>query len=186
MWIEVCGSACGFSILLFLCILLYFGIRVDSEKELKNKKLDEEGLVVKARIVIARPELYRRQARDFEERAYIVLIMDRHVPDLDKVLESLAEKVQVFEDANDQDEEEKELKLAAKHLWPFEYPIKLPERLAGPWKAYLATVDIRVKFLPHRRLTLPYVYVVAHIGEDREDRFLRHIPYPKRKKRDVS
>ncbi|MBP3958796.1 hypothetical protein J8F10_26420 [Gemmata sp. G18] len=174
-------------LLVILCVeipLILVGLAIGyyvwfmRQEAAREEKLERKGRIVKAGIVFANHNLYKKNARDNFWPAQVVFTLVDDVPDLDDVLQELAEAIREFETEDEEDEDERIIGQVVRTEYGYGWPLQIPKRITGRLVAYTTSVDIQCKWLPARRLEEPYIYVNAYAGKERKDRLARMVSYP--------
>ena len=99
-------GSCGVFVLVLLLLVVVFVVRFNMREKQREARLEEEGQVVKAWIVFANNNLYKRNDKKNFWPAQLVFTFKK-LPNLDEVLEEIAEKIRTFESEDDEDKSER-------------------------------------------------------------------------------
>ncbi|AMV30297.1 hypothetical protein VT84_38250 [Gemmata sp. SH-PL17] len=177
MW-WLLGSLCIGIPLILVGLAVGYYVWFMRQEAAREEKLKRRGRVVKAWIVFANDNLYKKNARDNFWPAQVVFTLVEDVRNLDDVLEDLAEEIREFETEDEEDDDERIIGQVVRTEYGYSWPLRIPKRITGRLVAYTSTVDVQCKWLPARRLEEPYIYIKAYVGKDRQDRLARMVPYP--------
>ena len=169
---------CGGLVFVVILVVVISFVRFNMSERKKEERLEDEGRVVKAWIVFANDSLYKRNAKENFWPAQLVFTFKKNVENLDEVLEEIAEGIREFESEDDEDEAERIIGNIVRTEIGYYWPLRIPKRITGKLVAYTVAIDVQCKYLPNRKLTLPYVYVNAFVDEENNDGLARMVPYP--------
>jgi hypothetical protein len=163
----------GVAVALFFVVIVWPGDR-------KQKRLDQQGQTVVARILMAHQSLYEPKPTAIFEGAAVVFTRDNDVSDRHLAfLREVCERLEDFEADVDGDADEKAIsKVLATQTSTGKEALRIPPRLTNGREVYLSTLVILRRFLPERRLTREYIYLRVLIDDQHCD--VSMIGYPPR------
>jgi hypothetical protein len=163
----ICASVAVILVLVLGVLFIRWNRRFNEEKRREEEKLEREGKVVLAWIVVANNALHEPNHADDYSYAVVVFTRNQDLPDMEGTLEQIAGKIVNFEAQEHPDEDERIIASVMRTHVPYlSRPLRIPARVTGGLEAYCASIRVHWKLLPARRLSLPYVYCRAAIGED--------------------
>jgi hypothetical protein len=132
----------------------------------ERAKVVEGGQTVKCWVVRANPSLYRKSLfGDPYNWADVVFTFDRDVPDLDRVLTAIAERVRTFRPGPDATEEERRVASVMSITVPNPSRTPLPPSLTDGLNAYMVATQVMRDLLPEGKLTRPYLWAAGRVDD---------------------
>jgi hypothetical protein len=162
LWFVLGGSLCGGVVLLLVALILARNRRYYA----KQARIAREGETVLAWIVMANKALYEKNLSSNCSYAQVVFTLEEGLPDLEGTLKAIAKKLPAFEPSEHHGEDERIIGSVMKTGIPYPYALRIPNRVTGGVEAYTISVKVYWNKLPHRRLTLPYLYCKVLLGKE--------------------
>lgn len=145
----------------------------------RESKLEREGEIVKAWIVFANENLFRKGDRTENWKALFVCTLDE-VTDLDAKLQEWAEAIRHYKARDTDVHEEQAILDVLRTEIGYPHPIRIPKWITGrKYKAYFVSFPVSKSLLPDGKLTKPYVYCKFYKGHERDDGLAEMVAYPK-------
>ncbi|MEZ6143573.1 MAG: hypothetical protein R3B84_23660 [Zavarzinella sp.] len=142
-------------------------------------KLEREGEIVKAWLVFANENLFRKSSEHDSLPAMFVCTLD-DVSDLEEKLQEWAEAIRHFKARDNDAVDEQIIETVVRTEYGNRYPVRIPKWITGKkYKAYFVCISVYYKFLPDGKLTKPYIYCKFYKGEEHDDGDAEMVAYPK-------
>jgi hypothetical protein len=125
-----------------------------------------DGQRVKCWVVRANASLYRRSLfGDPYNWADVVFTFERDVPDLDRALAAIAQRLVRFRPGPEASVEERRVATVISIKVPNPNRTSLPASLTGGLKAYLVSTQVMRDLLPKGKLTRPYIWASGRVED---------------------
>jgi hypothetical protein len=178
MFWSIAGSLLVLVIVALVVAIGLFYIHITAIETARALKLEREGKIVKAWVVFANDNLYRKNPPTHWWNALFVCTFEQ-LPDLDQTLEEWAEAIRRFKVKDPNSHEEDAIAAVLRTQIGYPHPIRIPKRITGQVKGYFISFPVLCNLLPERKLTRPYVYCKFYKGQQRDDGECRMVPYPR-------
>jgi hypothetical protein len=177
MFWSIAGSLCVLLVITLGVLVGVWLVRILAIAAAREVKLEREGTIVKAWVVFANDNLYKKNPRGAWWNALFVCTLQK-IPNLDETLEKWAKGIREFEAEDESIHEESAIAAVLRTEIGYPDPIRIPERIAGKHEGYVISFAVHCSLLPQGRLTKPYVYCKFYKGEQRDDGHARMVAYP--------
>lgn len=181
MFWSIAGSICVLLTVALTGLVGIWLVKVLGVLAAREVKLEREGRVVKAWVVFANENLYKKNPKGNWWNALFVCTLE-NIPDLDETLERWAEGIRKFKPEDETVHEEQAIAAVLRTEIGYPDPIRIPRRIAGKHAGYFISFAVHCDLLPGRRLTRPYVYCTFYKGADRDDGHAKMVAYPEQER----
>jgi hypothetical protein len=181
MFWPIAGSLCVLVVVTLAGLVGVWVVWILAVAAAREVKLEREGTLIKAWVVFANDNLYKKNDPNNWWNALFVCTLE-DIPNLDETLEEWAEAIRHFKPADTTIHEESAIAAVLRTEIGYPDPVRIPRRITGHRKGYFISFAVHCGLLPQRRLTKPYVFCKFYKGKDRDDGHARMVAYPEQER----